>query len=217
MIEKNDILTEIKDLIVWDSVYYTEALDLMRLSAIANENNIKYIISKPEFVESLWAWLEKSSTKIMVCFDYDSDISFVLGDVITCFKNGADSVRFNVDAKNLDNFISGILPIKDDIFKNKEFGLCIKMDEYDIMALKESLLEKIGVLNPDFICFESLHNKKAIFAGRIYTLLNALNPNDFKEIHFNVGNDAPRVRNVWWLINKNNPDISNKVRFVLKP
>ena len=163
----------------------TQGADLAQKCQMAIEHKMPIMSVGPDAVPVVWPWLEHSNIFINARF-YLEDSKFddvaasgLAKRVISVFKNGADGATIFVRSKDLDDFVSAMNVVRDDLFFNKE--LCIGLDimefgAYDWVRVFD-MLKKINANSVAFFISKDT-GKKSDFVGRVYGMLDAW-PRDF--------------------------------------
>ncbi len=216
MIIKNINFEEFEHLIAFNCESFDEMSEYMRIADKVISTNTDLIVLRPEFLSNMWYWLEKTNTKINIDLNYDQDINSMVKEIATNLKKGAGGIKINVQKKNMDEFIDLIEPVKNDLFKDKDFCLSVLLKEYEFLDWQDFNL-KLKNLKPDVLIIKTLPVPKMDFVGKIYTMLTETDFNSVKEIHFDFSNDVERIEQTWRLIQKTVPDILDKIRFYIHP
>lgn len=222
MIESNEIFLDFDPRIaLWcDSVGDTN--DLASLANYIIENKINLISVSSEIVSFIWTCLEKTNVKIMVRYDFDlsmhNNIDKYVSDLseqINCaWKKGADGIQLFLRLKDLERFVDTFMFVRDDLFFQHD--LCIGIDIGEIgISDWENVFAKLRAIRAKSLCLtlnEDMGNRSD-FVGRVYGMLQKW---DFDgEVHFMLGNDYDRIDQVICLIESEQPELSNQVRFFL--
>lgn len=214
MIDTETIFDEVKDILVLECPTTQCGTDLISIAEAVVKQNIPIISVSPESVEMIWTWLEKTPAKIMARFDKITDISELSKQINYVFKKGASGSQIYVPYSSLSSFISELVPIRDDLFFNKILSIRLDVDEINPLDWEDVFLQ-IKNIRADVLLLD-FHNdikKSHNFVGRIYGFLESLENKFDGELHFSLGNDYEKIEQVWRLIQKIRPEISNNVKF----
>ena len=221
MIEANEIFSGPDERVaLWfDNDDDTNGLAIMAENVISEK--IKLISVAPESVEFMWTCLEKTDTKIMTRYFFypnkktmDSQIYDLVKDVTSIFKVGADGVQIFVKISDLDQIITNLGVVRDDLFFEHDLSvgmdICdLEISDYDVLFQK---LRDIRA-NSLVLTLKEDAGNRSDFVGRVYGLLQNW---DFDgQLHFVLNNDYDRMDQVIRLVESERPELSKKLRFFL--
>ncbi|MBN1325108.1 MAG: hypothetical protein JW974_02730 [Alphaproteobacteria bacterium] len=219
MIDKDSIFNELKDMLVLECPSGHDTNELINIADSVVDKNIQFISICPESVEIMWTWLEKTPTKIIARFDLDENTEFYkLSEKIkSVFKKGASGTQIAVPYSLLSSFVSELTPIRDDLFFNKILSIKLDLEEINPLDWSDVFLQ-IKNINADALVLdfrECIKNKKN-FVGRVFGFLENLESEFNSAIHFSLGNDYEKIEQVWRLVQKMRPEISENIKFFIK-
>lgn len=222
MIEINEIFSDSdKRLALWcETVQDTNDLAIMAENII--ESGIDLISVPPEIVSNMWVYLEKKQIKILSRFDFkslpkntDTDVSELSKNIKSVFKQGADGAQVFLKMSDFDGFIEKISWIRDDLFFNKEFCLCLDVEDIDISRL-DVIFAKLQDIRANSLMFTLSEDMgpRSDFIGRVYGMLQKWNLDG--RLYFMLNNNYDRMDQVIRLIESEKPELQDKVKFFLE-
>jgi hypothetical protein len=224
MIDFETLFDEIKGSVAAICPDGCDAADLIRVAERAVAKNIRVISAEPKSVESLWAWLEKRPIDILARFfleipkhkklDSDQYMSQLSEHINKAFKKGAAGAQVFVPFDRLDFFVNELRPIRDGLFFNKSLSVCLDINAIGVTDWAD-LFKKLGEIKADALLLypSETRKKNADFVGRIYALLENLDPDFNAGLHFMLDRDIEKIEQVWRLVNKLRPKIAGKLQF----
>ena len=122
MIDNENILDDVSGAALWCGAD-CDPTDLARYASVALEHNVAAISVAPMSVGVVWPWLENKKIPIFARF-YPrargaAGASETVASINQAFKQGADGAQVFVSLQNLDEFVSQLYLIRDDLFFNK--------------------------------------------------------------------------------------------------
>lgn len=219
MIDIENILGRLSNTALWCGAGM-ESVDLAGAASVAIDKSLDTVSVSPESVPVIWPWLENKKIKILARFYVSGgggdDVSALSENVNRAFKQGADGVQIFVPMNNLDDFVTNIFAIRDDLFFNK--GLFIGFDINEIGPFDwqhlYAVLKKIRV-DGVVLALPRDDGNKSDFVGRVYAALDAWNLDNRCEINFVVGNSIERIEQACRLVNIMQPQLQHSVRFFI--
>ena len=220
MIDINEIFSDSdKKVALWcDDV--VDTADLASVAENIVQSGIDLISVSPNMVQNMWVYLEKKPIKILTHYDFlsnnkniDEDISDLGKKIKDICKHGADGVQIFIEMKNFEIFVEKILPVKNDLFFEKNFGVYMDIIDIDINNL-EKIFQKLNEIGANVfgLTLKEDMGNRSDFVGRVYAILNNWNFNG--ELHFLLNNDYERMDQVIRLIESEKPEL--KVKFFLE-
>ncbi|MCR4917342.1 MAG: hypothetical protein K5912_00160 [Alphaproteobacteria bacterium] len=220
MIIKTDYLFEnINDIVaLWLQNQELDNSVLVRVSDIAIENNVSKMSVPTGVVERIWPWLEKNRINLVVRFDfanfYDGDldlaVSNIAKDISLEFRHGASGVQILLSKSNIDAFVNGILPIRQDLFFGKDFSVAMNIGDCGVSDWPKifDALNKIRADSLLLIAKGEKFDAKSDFVGRIYAMLENWNTSSGLAVMF--GKNMMRVGQTIRLLKKMRPELVRK-------
>lgn len=197
--------------------------DLAAVTQTAIEAGARYMSVAPSGVEILWPWVEKTNIKIAARFTpaadgaWDECISDFSANVNAAFKRGAHTAQVFVRASELENFVTALRPIRDDLFFCRELEIAIDLSEidFDDWGMVFGALARIGA-NSLLIALTRDAGDKSDFVGRIYGMFGAINEIGWGgALHFALGLNQTRIEQVQRLAGAMCPNaLANMIFFV---
>ncbi len=217
MIDMDKILENVSEPALWCGMDI-EATDLARVASIAIENKVSPISVGPNSVSILWPWLEGKNIKIYSRFYFDgkeNQASIISEKINFTFKHGADGAQVFVSRRNLNDFVSQLYLIRDDLFFNKDIFIGLNINEIDAFEWNEifSSLEKMRATGLILVLAKD-DGDKSDFVGRVYSALSALNNKNIK-LHFVLGIKPYRVEQVVRLVKSMATEIEHNLKFFI--
>jgi len=221
MIEMNEIFSDSdKRLAIWcEGVADTNDLAMMCEHVVSH--GVPLVSVPPEVVSNVWAYLEKNQVKILTRYSVggdgknaDSDM-FELGAKITSVcKSGASGVQIFVKMRDLEQFLSSLQTVRDDLFFCRDLCIGLDTEDLDINNL-DFIFRKLREIraNALILTLDEDTGFRSDFVGRIYAILQNF---DFDgELHFILGNNFDRIDQVVRLTECLRPELSERLRFFL--
>ena len=206
MIEKNEILSEIKDNLALLCGADVMGADLAAVAGLAITNKLHAISVMPDAVAPLWAWLENTNVKIFSRFYVDKKIddnfmSDLSARIVASFRDGADGATVFVKLRDLRQFVTELKCVRDDLFFNKTLAIGIDINEIDFSDWA-GVFESLGDMRADVLTLFLSHDAgdKSDFVGRVYAMLNANMGDWHGALHFVPGKNIDRIDEVYRLI-----------------
>ncbi len=196
-----------------------DAGDLARAASRIADANVPMISVAPASIAVMWPWLEKMPVKMLGRFYLetgtdDGGISDLTRRRNAAFKQGAAGAQVFLRRADLAGFVDNLHLIRDDLFFNKYLAVGMDIGEIDMdqWATVFELMDKIRADALTLIMPDDAGDASD-FVGRIYGLMTVM-PADVRwQLHFALGNNFLRIEQVWRLIQKMRPRISDGVRF----
>ena len=220
MINITDIF-ENKDVADKVSWWLDDGIDTAELAGAAENAvgmHVPALSVVPKNVPILWPWVEKFNVKIMPRFYVPASgldtVAAMSVDIKSGFKHGADGAHVIVKLNDLDRFADLILPVRDDLFFNKDFS--VGFDIFDIWPLDwENVFANLRKLRATslLLMLTTDMGDKSDFTGRIYAALDAWDASPDMELHIMLGVSFSRAEQVYRLVAKMRPDLLNKLHF----
>ena len=220
MINITDIF-ENKDVADKVSWWLDDNVDTTELAGAAENALSAHVLALsvvPKNVSVLWPWVEKFHVKIMPRFylatigvDVVAKMSV---DIKSGFKHGADGAHVIVKLNDLDRFADLMLPVRDDLFFNKDFS--VGFDISEIWPLDwENVFTNLKKLRATSMLLMLTNDTgdKSDFTGRIYAALDAWDADQNMELHIMLGNSFDRAEQVYRLVAKMRPELLDKLHF----
>ena len=220
MITTDNILDKFSGVALWCSADI-EATDLANVASVAIEKNIPCMSVAPGSVSILWPWLENKNVKIFSRFYFDSQnkdgIDLISENINQVFKHGADGTQIFVSMRDLNEFVSQLYLIRDDLFFNKDVFIGLDINEigpFDwptvFVAIKK--MRATGLT----LAMTRDDGDKSDFVGRIYAALSYLD--EKKEnipLHFVCGVNETRIEQAQRLIQAMRPEMVGQAKFFI--
>ena len=193
-----------------------DSSDLAGAAEYAAEMNIPMLSVVPNDVQVIWPWTEKLKVKLLARFNgvCGEDISRLVVDVKSVFKQGADGAQIIVKLHELDRFVNSVVSVRDDLFFNKH--LSIGLDIFEIWPLDwDMVFDSLNKLHASSLLLMLTHDtqEKSDFTGRIYAALQAWNAHPDMELHVMLGESFVRAEQVYRLTSALRPELLNKLKF----
>ena len=222
MIDLNEMFSDSnKNVALWcDSV--EDVSDIAVTAENIIQMGVDLVSLPPNMVQDMWVYLEKIHVNILTRYNFfsnrkniDEDITVLAGNIKNICKHGADGVQIFLKMNNFEDFIEKISPVKDDLFFEKDLCVCMDIIDLDVNNL-ESIFQKLNEIGATAIglTLNEDTGNRSDFVGRVYAILNNWNFNG--NLHFLLGNDYERIDQVIRLIESENPELQDKVKFFLE-
>lgn len=197
-----------------------DGTDLAYYAEFAIANRLDYISVSMDSVKTLWPWLENQNIKIMcrfyldTKFDFKNNLSNLVTDINSAFKQGADGIQLFVRISELDRMVEQLYTIRDDLFFNKEVFIGLDLNDIETCNFDKlwNALNKFRV-NGLVIAFPVDKGDKSDFVGRIYGLLDSWQKNTKIKLHFVLGENLLRIEQVKRLTQSMQSDLMPDIRF----
>ena len=197
----------------------TQGADLARMVEFISERNIQLLSVRPDVINVVWPWLEKSHVKIMgrfylpdekVSTDIMSDLTVRIN---SSFKCGANGALVFVPYKRLADMVNMVSVIRDDLFFNRDLIIGLDIGEIGSSELGD-MFECLKKINASSVCFALTHDdgKKSDFVGRVYGLLNAWDSDFHGALHFALENRPERIEQAYRLVKSIRPELIPDLR-----
>jgi len=222
MIEANEIFSDSdKRIALWCNGA-SDTTDLAVLADTIIQSRIDLISVPSEIVSFLWTCLEKEDVKIFARYVFETttrniedDVSGLVKNIIETYKSGAGGVQIFVNMRNFEKFMDMLSVVKDDLFFGHD--LCVVMDILDIgIDDWEMIFKKLRDVNAaafGIVLGEDMGNRSD-YIGRIYGMLEKW---DFSgDLHFMLKNNFDRIDQSIRLVEKMQPEFSDKLHFFLE-
>lgn len=206
MIEQEDIFDEVKDnLGLWCEADCAGG-DLAAAAGVAITNKLRAVSVAPSGIAPLWAWLENTKVKIFGRFyidekiddDFMSDFS---SRVSASFRDGADGAMVFMRMRDLEQFVSEVACVRDDLFFNKTFSIGLDINEIDSSDW-ETVFKLLQSVRADVLTLFLSRDDgdKSDFVGRVYAMLNTNMGDWHGALHFMLGKNVARIDQVYRLL-----------------
>ena len=220
MITKNDDFNKYVNQIALWCPDGCDGTDLAAYAEYALSNKISDISVDNYGVGNVWAWLENKFVKTSTRFflgdipgdDFANRISELTVKINNSFKQGAGAAAVFVDICNLDDFVSDLISVRDDLFFNKDFYLGL-----DINTDFSLIFDSMRKLNASLLLAGDLSDKndENLFLGRVYGLLNEWDFDDNFKLHFVLNCPDKYFIPVKRLVEKIQPGLINRIKFFI--
>ncbi|MDL2295977.1 hypothetical protein LJC18_04190 [Lachnospiraceae bacterium OttesenSCG-928-E19] len=226
MIDARTFFNELRHAMVLRCESDQDSTGLIHIAENVVAQKIPQISVYPQYVGSLWAWLEDKPVKIIARFDLDAPckkggnredaISGLSGEINRVFKKGAHGAEIFIPVNDMDAFADDLLPIRDDLFFNRDLTIGLDLNDIDTNDWG-GVFDFLNKLRAGAVLFYLSDNKKAMdyFIGRIYALFEMIGDNYTGQLQFALGNDQNKIEQIWRLCEKMRPDLLNKLKFFL--
>lgn len=226
MIDTHNLFNEIKDTICIRCDDCQDSAELIHIADAVVSKEIPVISVPPEFVESLWTWLENKPVQIIASFvlevpkkkgfDKSKEMSALSTQIMTIFKKGATGAEVFLPVSELPFFAQELITVRDDLFFNKTLSIGLDINQISSSDW-QNVFNELNKIRADALALYSNGTKKDndYFVGRIYALMDAIGENYTGELHFILGADYQKIEQVWRLVEKIRPDLLNKLKFYL--
>ena len=216
MIDARTFFNELRGAMVLRCESDQDSTGLIHIAENIVAQKILQISVYPKYVGSLWTWLEDKPVKIIARFDLDASvkkgsdrenaISKLSGEINQVFKRGASGAGIFIPAHDMDLFAGDLLPIRDDLFFNKDLTIGLDLNEIDTVYW-EGVFDFLNKLRVGSVLFYLSDTKKATdyFIGRVYALFESIGDNYIGQLQFALGNDQSKIEQVWRLCEKMRP------------
>lgn len=192
---------------------------LVRYVDAALENNISKISVPVGGVELIWPWVEKNRISLLTRFNFsdfltdkpDDCISNFASKVSSEFRHGASGVQVFLSKSNMNTFVQGIIPIRQDLFFDKSFSVGLNIEDFGVYDWGD-VFEKINKINVNSLLLCATGEKfdaKSDFVGRIFSLLESWDTN--ADLHIMFGKNMMRVGQTIRLVKKMRPELDEKM------
>lgn len=221
MIEINEIFSESDKRIAFMCDTVADTNDLAGMADDIIKGDTHLISVPPEMVSPIWVYLEGRRVKILTRFvfsptsqDIDATMYDLAANITSVCKKGAGGVQIFLKAKDFENFVSKISSVRDDLFFGHD--LCIAMDINDIgLGDWKNIFQKLRDIRIDAFVLtlnEDMKNRSD-FVGRVYGMLQNWDMNC--ELHFVLNNNFDRIDQVIRLVEIEQPELNDKLKFFL--
>ena len=215
MIEQDEIFDEVKDNIgLWCGAECAGA-DLAAVAGAAITNKVRAISVLPGGIAELWPWVENTNIKIVTRFYVDKDIDdeFMSGfasDVNTAFRGGANGAIVFLHMRDMEQFLSELSYVRDDLFFNKTLSIGLDINEIDASDWGH-VFKILQFVRADSLTLFLSHDDgdKSDFVGRVYAMLNTNMGDWHGALHFMLGQNVERIDQVYRL--------AQQIRFNITP
>lgn len=222
MIEQDEIFDEVKDnLGLWCETDCSGA-DLAAAAGVAISNKLHAVCVLPTVIAPIWAWLENTHVKIFGRFYIDGPVddkfmSDFSSQVSTSFRNGGDGAIVFVRMRDMEQFLSELSCVRDDLFFNKILSIGLDINEIDNDDW-ENVFRMLQSVRADSLTLFMSHDDgdKSDFVGRVYAMLNANMGEWHGSIGFIAGDDVARVDQVYRLAGQMRFNMSQTMLFWVK-
>lgn len=217
MIDNENILDDISGAALWCGAD-CDPTDLARYASVALEHNVAAISVAPMSVGVVWPWLENKNIPIFAWF-YPrargaAGASEIVASINQAFKQGADGAQVFVSLQNLDEFVSQLYLIRDDLFFNKAAFVGVDICEIGPFDWNSvfSALRKMRATG--LVCALARDDGDASdFVGRVYAALSAWDAAGDMDLHFVTGKNPVRVEQAMRLVQSVRPELAPRVKF----
>lgn len=218
MIDKDKILETVPGAALWCGAEY-DSNDLAYATSVAIEQHISDISVVPVSVPVVWPWVENKNIKIFSRFyltgHASEDVSEITEKVNASFKQGANGAQIFLSLDDLDDFVSQLYLIRDDLFFNK--SMIIGMDISEIGPFEWShvfsMMNKVRATGLMLALTKDTGNDSD-FVGRVYAALNALEYDNL-ELQFMLGQNKDRMEQVYRLVKSMKPQLLPNLKFFI--
>lgn len=220
-------MINIKEIFADDNVAASVALwlpdgcdgtDLAAAAEYAAEMRVPALSVMPQDVAVVWPWVEKLDVKLLPRFYVGNvnvdTMSKLAVDVKSVFKQGADGAQIIIPLNNLERFADSVAMVRDDLFFTKYFS--VGLDVCEIWPLDwHRVFAALNKLHATSVLLILSHDDmdKSDFTGRIYAALDAWNAAPDMELCVMLGTSFFRAPQMYRLVEKNRPELLNKLRF----
>lgn len=225
MIDLNDVIDEIGAQTALWCTGDGEDTDLAAAIEYAVNQNLGLVSVGAQNVATVWPWLEKSKTKIITRFYLNTqngvvtgaNISDLVAQINTAFKQGAVGVQVFVKYDDLDSLVNQLYPIRDDLFFNRDLSIGLDISEIDYSEWND-VFDAIRKINAGAIVLAMSQDlgDKSDFVGRMFGMLNAWNDSVSCDLHFAPFLDSIRMEQAYRLMQKIQPRLLTRARFFVK-
>ncbi len=220
MINITDIFEnkDVADKVSWWLGDNVDAAELAGAAENAVDVHVPALSVVSRDVSVLWPWVEKFNIKIIPRFYLMSSgadaVAAMSVDIKSSFKQGADGAHVIVKLTDLDRFADLMLPVRDDLFFNKQ--LSVGLDVFEIWPLDwENVFVNLKKLRATslLLVLTTDTGDKSDFMGRVYAALDAWDASPDMELHIMLGVSFSRAEQVYRLVAKMRPDLLDKLYF----
>ncbi|MFQ6760492.1 MAG: hypothetical protein ACLRFM_03800 [Alphaproteobacteria bacterium] len=220
MINITDIFEnkDVADKVSWWLGDNVDAAELAGAAENAVDVHVPALSVVSRDVSVLWPWVEKFNIKIIPRFYLMSSgadaVAAMSVDIKSSFKQGADGAHVIVKLTDLDRFADLMLPVRDDLFFNKQ--LSVGLDVFEIWPLDwENVFANLKKLRATslLLVLTTDTGDKSDFMGRVYAALDAWDASPDMELHIMLGVSFSRAEQVYRLVAKMRPDLLDKLYF----
>jgi len=219
MIEQNDIFDEVKDnLGLWCGTECTGA-DLAAAAGVAITNKLQAMSVLPNTVAELWPWIENTNikiiTRVMVGRTPDDDFMSGFSSMLSsAFREGADGAIVMVRFAELQQFISELSFVRDDLFFNKTLSIGLDINEIECDDWENIFMLLHSIRADSLTLFLSKDDgDKSDFVGRVYAMLSANMFDWGGALHFMLGQNVTRIDQVFRLTQQMRFNMTPKMLF----
>ena len=193
-----------------------DSSDLAGAAEYAAEMNIALLSVVPGDVPTIWPWVERLKVKIVSRFNGvgGEDVSGLVVDIKSVFRQGADGAQVIVKLNDLNRFVDSVVSVRDDLFFNK--SLSIGLDMFEVWPLDwAGVFGALKKLRASSLLLILSHDdmEKSDFTGRIYAALTEWDANPDMELHVMLGESFNRAEQVYRLVAAVRPELLNKLKF----
>lgn len=195
-----------------------DGAELAGAAEYAAETNVPALSVVPRDVGVVWPWVEKLDVKLLPRFyvgtvnvDTMSELAINVKSVL---KQGADGAQVIVPLAQLEKFADSVAPVRDDLFFTKYFS--VGLDIFEIWPLDwPRVFAALNKLRATSVLLILSHDDmdKSDFTGRIYAALNAWDAAPDTELCVVLRDSFFRAPQVYRLVEKNRPELLDKLRF----
>lgn len=219
--KQDDILLDVSESAIWCGSEL-EPTDLARMASIAIEKHIPIISVAPVSVSIMWPWLENKNIKIFSRFYLKGhkieDISNLSEEINQSFKQGADGAQIFVSMTDLNELVSLLYMIRDDLFFNKSLFIGLNINEINFCDWENvvNLVKKIRATGLMLVLPKD-SGDKSDFVGRIYSLMESIIDDEYTpQLHFLLGNNFSRIEQVVRLTEAMHQNLLRSLKFFIR-
>ena len=200
-----------------------DSVDMAQVVEKMISTGVDMISVAPRAVPVVWPWLEDKHVKIISRFYLNESpfssavISDFTKNVNMTLKQGAAAVQVFLKLSDLDEFVSQLYLIRDDLFFNK--GLFIGVDINSVEPLDWKCLWKaLKKIHADGAVFVLMDDRgeKSDFVGRLYALFDSYDDDFNGDLHFILGQNSVRIEQTKRMLLSMQPNFKKHIKFFKK-
>lgn len=220
-IDYSDTIRELKGKIDISACREMDAAELISAAGRAVETGTAAILAWPEYVHTLWGWLEGKGIEIFAEIGRPSDDHVRLAEEInTTLRRGADGAAIRV-GQDLAAVASALFPVRHDLFFCKKLLFVLDLENADPNAWSDVFfqLKKIGadgiVLSTRAMA-NANRKKENVFdtPGAVFGALSNWDDGFAGDVWFEF-NSINDIESSWRLVKKMRPELIDRTRFIV--